>query len=347
MKKYIIGPKMDKNGVFAGNKFPRDIIEICKNMGYIPVYINEWYSKRKPWELIRDFFHLLKIKSNSEVVYIDQVYLHTSRNMILSILNKKNVSVISLLEDVEPIRNETISDIDGQRAIDTLNNTKCIISQNFKMTEYLKKHGVKVDIVNLEVLDFLAPEIKKAKYKKQSVSTICYGGNLTASQSGFLHKLKIKKNELLQFYVYGAGEEQTNLPDHVFYKGVFSAEDSIKSLKGDWGLVWNGESLEFDSNDKRSVYYNYVCPHKFSMYALCGIPPIVYSGSAMAKFVSENNCGITIDNLNEIPTKVDSVSLSKYLQYRHNILNIAQKMANGNYTKLAIKKAEKIIKKDR
>lgn len=30
---YIIGPKMDKNGMFAGNKFTRDIVNTFNELG--------------------------------------------------------------------------------------------------------------------------------------------------------------------------------------------------------------------------------------------------------------------------------------------------------------------------
>lgn len=341
--KYIIGPKMRKNGILAGNKFPRDVIKICKNMGYTPVYINENYSKRKLWKLVADLFRLFHIKNNSQAIYIDQVYVHRSRNMVFSILKNKKINIVSLLEDVEPIRNQKMPIEDKKEALNSLKLTKCIISQNVKMSNYLRKQGIQRPMIELKALDFLSSKIASYHFKRKSKSTICYGGNLSILQSGFLCKLKIKDNDYLQYYVYGYGKMKRRLPNYVFYKGNFSAENCVNNLKGDWGLVWNGKSISIDPTDDHSIYYNYVCPHKFSMYALCGMPVIVYAHSAMAKFVLENKCGILINDLSEISSRIKSVSLEEYQEYRYNILRIAKKMAKGEFTKVAVRKAEKIV----
>lgn len=74
---------------------------------------------------------------------------------------------------------------------------------------------------------------------------------------------------------------------------------------------------------------------------------IVYSGAAMADFVRKNKCGIIIEDLNQIPTKVNAVTKEKYADYRHNILKIAKKMAKGEYTKAATKEIEQNIRASR
>ena len=84
-------------------------------------------------------------------------------------------------------------------------------------------------------------------------------------------------------------------------------------------------------------------PHKFSMYALCGMPVIVYSKSAMAEFVKENECGILINNLSEIPQKISSISKNQYIKYRRNISKVAVHISKGNFTKKAIRKAELLV----
>lgn len=62
MGKYIIGPNMGKDGLFAGNKFPRDIITICKRLGYEPIYVREGYSRKRPWEYLIDYAQVQSIK---------------------------------------------------------------------------------------------------------------------------------------------------------------------------------------------------------------------------------------------------------------------------------------------
>lgn len=347
MGKYIIGPNMGKDGLFAGNKFPRDIITICQQLGYRPVYVHEEYSRKRPWEYLVDYVHVQSLEKGSDVIFIDQVSPRKSRAMVYSVLNKKHCNIIPLLEDVDPIRNDEMSDERKKLEMQQLNTAKYLIAQNYKMSDYLHTHGVKTPSVELTALDFLVPKIADEKYEHQGKWTICYGGNLSVVQSGFLNTLQIKDDDNLQFYVYGRGAAADNLPEHVIFKGSFSAEDCVGNLEGDWGLVWNGCSQNVDLNDSHSVYYNYVCPHKFSMYALCGMPVIVYSGGAMAGFVKSKKCGITIDSLDQLPTKINAISEKEYMEYRHNILKVAKKMAKGEYTKAAIKEVEQNIRAPR
>lgn len=338
MKKYVIGPKMKKNGFFAGNKFPRDIINICQKEGYSPIYIHEGYVKKRAWELVIDYYHLLRIKKGSQVIYIDRVHPNLVRSIVFFVLKSKKTNIVPLLEDIDPLRDSTISNSKKIKAIKELNNSKCIITQNYKMSNYLKRNGVLVPTLELEVLDFLTSKSIKNIGSENLLNVICYGGNLSESQSGFLHDIRIKADDKICYYVYGKGKMKDNLPKYVNYKGSFSAEDCVKNLKGGWGLVWNGNSLKVNNRDIKNNYYNYVSPHKFSMYALCGMPVIVSSTSPMARFVIQNKCGIVINNIEEIPKEINRISIKEYLQYRSNILKIASKISRGMYTKKTIKK---------
>lgn len=102
---YIIGPKMNKDGMFAGNKFPRDIINTCNDLGFEPVYVHEGYSKKKLiFQYLEDYMNLSHIKNDSIVIYIDQVTPKISRKLVYKILAKKNVKIIPLIEDIDVIR---------------------------------------------------------------------------------------------------------------------------------------------------------------------------------------------------------------------------------------------------
>ncbi|MEO5285122.1 beta-1,6-galactofuranosyltransferase [Limosilactobacillus allomucosae] len=341
---YIIGPKMDKKGMFAGNKFPRDIIDICNELGFKKVYVHEGYNQKKLFfQYLEDYINLLHIENNSTVIYIDQVTSRLSRKLVYKVLTKKNAKIIPLLEDIDILRRPRRLSQKNRQELECLNLATCIISQNHNMSKFLKNSGVEKPTVEMNVLDFLTNSTIKDVMSHYSNDVICYGGNLSYKQSGFLTKLKSQDIGKLQYYVYGKGEVSNKLPHNVIYKGGFSAEESIEKLKGDWGLVWNGSSVNINDKDANAKYYNFVSPHKFSMYALCGMPVIVYSKSAMAEFVKENECGILINNLSEIPQKISSISKNQYIKYRRNISKVAVHISKGNFTKKAIRKAELLV----
>lgn len=341
--KFIIGPKMEKNGIFAGNKFPRDIISIFEKNHYTPVYIREGYVKKRPWEFLNDVYQLIRLPRNSIVFYIDRVHPNLSRNLVYSILRRKNIKSFSILEDIDPLRDKKMSTNDRKLGLESLNSNKEIISQNKKMTRFLVNQGVRVTTVELSALDFLVSNYKEKKHKKSADTIIVYGGNLSSEQAGFLNHLPISKsNNKIKYRVYGMGEMSKQLSSNAIYCGGFSAEESIDKLKGDWGLVWNNDGSKSNKSGQNS-YYEYVCPHKLSMYAICGMPIIVGKKSAMADFVINNKCGIVINNLEEIEKKINAISQQEYLEYQKNISKIASKMALGFYTQNAIRKIEKKI----
>ncbi len=341
--KFIIGPKMEKNGIFAGNKFPRDIISIFEKNDYTPVYVREGYMKKRPWEFLSDVYHLIRLPRNSIVFYIDRVHPNLSRNLVYSVLKRKKIKNFSILEDIDPLRDEEMSANDRKRGLESLNSNKGIISQNKKMTQFLIDQGIQVDTVELNALDFLVSDYEEKKQKKSNHRVIAYGGNLSSEQAGFLSHLPMSKsNNGIKYYIYGIGEMSKKLSSNAIYCGGFSAEESIDKLEGDWGLVWNNDGSKLNKGGQNS-YYEYVCPHKLSMYAICGMPIIVGKKSAMADFVIDNKCGIVINNLEEIEKKLDSISQREYCEYQKNITKIASKMASGFYTQNAIHKIEKKI----
>lgn len=196
-------------------------------------------------------------------------------------------------------------------------------------------NGVTVHIVEMTALDFLCSDNDKRHSIRKRTNSICYGGNLSWEQSGFIYELRQLK--YLNFNIYGINLPRKFVEHNVHYKGSFSAEKCIIMLQGSWGLVWQGTTLNGD-NDNRSAYYKYVCPHKFSMYMLSGLPVIVKSDSAMADFVREHNCGICVSTLYELEQEIKNVSDESYALYAKNALEVGNEMRQGKFLKTALEK---------
>ena len=72
------------------------------------------------------------------------------------------------------------------------------------------------------------------------------------------------------------------------------------------------------------------------MYLVCGMPLIVWTNSSLAQWVIDNNVGITIDNLNQIETKISTISVEDYKIMVRNIYHIASNLRKGYYLKEAM-----------
>jgi len=337
---YVIGPDFGELTNFAGTKYPKDIMKICENAGCIVVKINEEYTLKRCYKFLKDSFKLLCTKKRGVVFYIDRVTPSISRHLVYKIAKIKKQRLVPIIEDIDVWRHLIDK---GDKEVELLNQADVVISQNLVMTQSLKNKGISSEILSLEVLDFLSDELDSVDNTSEN-NIICYGGNLTMKQSGFIYQLRPSRR--FKYRIYGGNLEKIIDNLNIEYCGCFSDDNCIGNIKGDWGLVWNGKSLYIDPNDKRSIYYNFVTPHKFSMYALCGIPVIVYEKSAMADFVKKNHCGITIKDLNEIEEKILGISKEQYFEMKNNIKKIGLNASKGMYLGHILEEIEMKFKKE-
>lgn len=340
-RKYIIGPYCEETIFNAGGKFPKDIITIFQRHGYQAIDFRELYGGFG-WRYVRDYLldwiRLIKIPAKSIVVYIDQVAPIKSRHLAYRLLQKKSCYIIPLLEDIDTLRNTYGNSVDNYE-LSLLKNTKAIISQNSRMTQYLNNQGFDQPIIDLQLLDFL-DDTHGIPESSESHMTVCYGGSLSIRQSGFLTKLSKSK---IEYLIFGNGELSGIEKINVRYCGAFTVDECISKLRGDWGLVWNGQALSIDQNDVGSTYYNYVTPHKLSMYILCGMPVIVYEGAAAAEYVKKYHCGITIRSLDNLEERLSQISNDEYIAMQKNVLELAKKISKGYFTEQAINKLDDIL----
>ena len=111
-------------------------------------------------------------------------------------------------------------------------------------------------------------------------------------------------------------------------------------LQGGFGLVWDGDSAHTCSG-MYGEYLKINNPHKASLYLASGFPIIVWSQSALADFVRNNNCGIFVNSLFEIEETLKSISEGEYQELIKNSKMIGRKIRQGHYLKTAVEKCEK------
>lgn len=139
------------------------------------------------------------------------------------------------------------------------------------------------------------------------------------------------------FNLYGVNYEKNTQSKSVRYRGYSSPEEIVNLLDGDFGLVWDGDSLEACSGPSGN-YYRYACPHKLSQYIACGMPVIVWRQSVMADFVLNNSCGICVDSIFELDDVMRNMSNLQYRKLLFGVKKVRDRIICGYYTKNAIKK---------
>ena len=143
--------------------------------------------------------------------------------------------------------------------------------------------------------------------------------------------------------LYGKGfEESENHCDRLHYHGFIASDDFISNVKADFGLVWDGDSIDACTG-AWGEYLKINNPHKTSFYLRAGIPVIVWSQAAMAAFVRDNHLGLVVDTIEDIGRQLRTLTKDQYQQIRENAAAIALRLADGHYVKEGMQAADKYL----
>lgn len=302
----------------ASGKAKKDVSRILSTQGFEPLYQP---SSQRYIRLMQQLRSILKLSSASVVVA--QYPGHTP--LFYRLLQLKDCTTIALLHDVESLRTDSSSSDE----IELLSGFDLVVSHNASMSRKLRELGYKGDLIELELFDYLAERVPEQI--PNYGSTVVFAGNL--AKSSFVAKLK--EIESLSFNLYGklgTLNESDLTSDTVRYLGSFSSDEIPYVIKGSWGLVWDGPSLTTCANET-GAYLRYNCPHKASLYITAGLPLIVWSESALADYVLQNNLGLAISSLEDLPRAIQRIDPGTYNQFVTNVRAERGRTMQGVHTK--------------
>lgn len=317
----------------AGSKARLDAEKIMLEEGYQPFFQN---NDSNP----------ITLTENDVLILQFPLLWHSLKTLILTkLLRKRKFKAYLLIHDIESLRNRSIKSFqDVKYAIlhflqnkTVLERVDGIIAHNDKMKAVLVQLGIPEEkIISLEIFDYLIPdyEVKKT-YEKR---TVLLAGNFDIKKTKYARQLPDNP----EFSIYGINFEEENLPKNVHYKGAFSPEELPYYLEGGFGLVWDGDS-PYTCSGMFGEYLKMNNPHKASLYLATGFPIIVWRQSALADFVSKNNCGILVDSLFEIAGTLKSIHKKDYQELIENSKKIGEKIRQGYFLKTALEKCERIL----
>ena len=323
MKKiqYAIARKETGN---ASGKAKRDAFDIALRMGFSPSY---YPSSKQAIRVIQQIFTLPRFIGDKIIFFQYPAVSERLMRMFKNITSSASYK-IALIHDLSSIQG--LIEQERDREADLLNIFDCIIVHNCRMKEYVEEIGYKNKIIILEIFDYLhdADHSIQAQPFSNSVS---FAGNLKKAK--FLQEIgKINCNWLL----YGVkGEDDYSLNQNIKYKGSLPSDEIQYLMEGDYGLVWDGDSIDSCSGP-HGEYLKYNNPHKLSCYIAAGKPIITWKQAAIADFISKNNIGIVVNSLEEL----NCLDLkNNYEEMKNNVLRIKKMIANGQYLENAIRES--------
>lgn len=254
--------------------------------------------------------------------------------------------LVVLVHDLDSIRFGKFFTTNYLTEIPMLKRFHCVIAVNDAMAALLKDHGVLSNIYSLTMFDYVLPDIHNAGriYDPNNVS-IAYAGNLKYEKSPFLYKLDKVDFGKITINLYGPdlNKKNTFLSGNVKYKGAFAADSLADEIKDEFGLCWDGNSLD-KCGGKIGMYLRYTNPHKTSFYLALGIPVIISKDISTAEFIEREKVGIIISKIEQIPSVINNLSMDEYENLKINAVNISKKLREGYFIKKVIKSIEESFK---
>lgn len=275
--------------------------------------------------------------SPDEIFIQYPIYSKVVMEKLLKVIHShSHAKIYFIVHDVESLRMYSHDTSFKHEEIDLFNSIDGLIVHNSKMRNWLFESGVKKPMVELGIFDYLNPQpvVQNQEYQK----TICFAGNL--SKAKFLNKVNFNAVKLFTF-----GKGLKNMSNKsIVYKGQKTPEELPKFLNYNFGLVWDGDSVDTCAGDYGD-YIRYNAPHKISLYLSTGLPVIIWDQAAMAVLLKKYNLGITINSLNELENKLNSLSADDYALMKANAVDFSKKLREGFFISTAVNKLESIAQK--
>lgn len=340
MQRYYISTPISPDN-FAGTKARRDIETLAERRGMQRIVFlgsntanrNLLARIRLIWDGLRNWSRLAKAVEPGALVLFQ--YPHypmksavLARAMMRRIQRQKQVHFIALVHDLNAARHAfgkaaAYSDSVFLRQFDA------VICHNERMREYLISQGFEKNrLFPLGVFDYLADDTGVSRERMYSAS-VNIAGNLSREKSAYIYAL-ISARPRCRLYLYGAGLDAAVSVGPAQYEGSAPADTLPAMLKGSFGLVWDGDSMDTCTGDF-GRYLSINNPHKLSLYLCAGIPVIIWSGAALSAFVAENQIGLCVSSLRELDAALDAVCEDAYSMMRQNALRIGGGIRRGEY----------------
>ena len=321
----------------ATNKARADVTKIMESVGCKPfnVYVKKYKIPKLTGVVILFWYVRLLLKLKKQ----DELYIQFPINkkflkyffQLLQILKKRGVRLVFIIHDLDYIRFDKYK-VYKEHILNCLRIADFIIAHTPAMRQHLIGEKIVSPISVLYLFDYLTEDDMTDKdYCIQHKDEVIFAGNLAKSK--FLQPLNEFSFINTRFVLYGLKPEM-DFHIGMEYVGAFRP-DNTSFIKGGWGLVWDGDSLD-ECSGLYGEYLKYNASHKLSLYITSGIPVIVWSHCGLANWIVQNKLGIAIDSIKDIDSRLCRVSDDEYLSILECVRTQAKLLRNGDMLKNAL-----------
>ncbi len=329
----------DKNT--ADIKAPADMCHIMSKRGYTPIVFER--TKKKGRNIGSFLCHVKNwlrafagISSKSLLVYQYPIALSKISIIMMKTLVKiKKLRLVFLIHDIDSLRNYNASSNSSREKL--FKECAGLICHNESMKRYLVEQGIdEKKIVPLYVFDYINED---DFVEIGNDTSVIIAGNLNTQKSKYIDAL-LKEDRGFHINLYGPNfVEKPEYKDYTYF-GSFPPEQLCSHLKGSFGLVWDGDSID-ECSGPTGRYLQYNNPHKVSLYISSGIPVIIWDKAALSKYISDNSLGYSVGSLRDVANLI-STGVDDLNDIKRNVIEEGKRLREGDYLNQALDKIEQM-----
>ena len=314
----------------AGNKAKTDNEDTLVEMGAINLGLPRTIRNSKILAFFLDLIGILRaciLLKKDDVLFL-QYPVKKYFSFLCHVAHLKGARTVSLIHDLGSFRRKKLT---IQKEINRLSNSDYIIASNEKMKGWLEEHGLQKPVGALGLFDYRSESKCPEEVTEREKVKVVYAGALSMKKNSFLIELS-KTLSHWQLLVCGNKEGLQGLQNNplITYQGFVPSEEFIKHIDADFGLVWDGNSLDGCSGEY-GQYLKWNSPHKVSFYLRAGLPLIIWKEAAVAPIIEEAGAGITISSLEELDGKLANLTPEQKKEMKKQAVNLAQKLNKGGF----------------
>lgn len=347
MKGYFISRNY-KSLFNAAGKAKTDCESILTEMGFKNLGFKQSSIPNSAIGALKNFFGITfaLIRLPYKSTLCTQYPLNKFRNYVLFVAKMKRCNIITIVHDVRFLKGRTS---DAHKELKKIISSNAIIVHNESMKNWFLEQDVKIPIIVLGIFDYILnkglPD-QNNDVTGEKMHEVVYAGGFGDGKNSYIYDIDLLERKNFRMNLYGMGFDYQKLKTQketsvLNYEGAFPSDVVAYHIKGSFGLVWDGISTE-ECSGQYGQYLKYNNPHKTSLYILCGLPVIVWDKAAISTFITDNNIGFTVSNLDELSNKLESLSSEEYKKMKTNVDLVRTKIISGGYLNDAINHALKI-----
>ncbi len=258
---------------------------------------------------------------------------------LCKVAHMRGAKVITVIHDLGAFRRKRLTIQQENRR---LSNADYIIASNANMRKWLLDNGMLRPVGELGLFDYKSDESVISPTPSATVSrplSITYAGALNMRKNSFFQKFQ-ELNLTFKTHIYGnhKGIPGIKTSNNFEFHGFTAAETFIRTAKGDFGLVWDGDSID-NCTGSFGEYLRYNSPHKASFYLRAGLPILVWRQAAIASIIEQEGIGISIGSLHDLNRILTEITDLQMQDMRANVQRVSKQLRTGGYIRKALDKA--------